>query len=269
VSAQVVPVNANVPVNVLSDTPAQEVTQSNRAYAGGAANNTAAIHQAAPKAHKGKDAGTTTQTATNTQILPIAAAPAVAAQVVPVNANVPVNLFTTGTPAEDGTGEAEVSQANNAYAGATAANTTAADQRGTGTQTATNTQVLPISLAPALSPQLVPVNANIPVTVGNPLAVLPLPVDPLALLGDPVGTLTGLTGSLPLGAVTGLVGNPLGTVTGLAGSLPLGAVTGLVGNPLGTVTGLAGSLPLGAVTGLVGGLPLGAVTGLLPVGLPI
>ena len=165
---------------------------------------------------------------------------------------------------------------------------------GSASQSATTGQLLPIGLAPALAPQLVPLNADVPVRAIDELPALP--VDPFAALADPVGTVTGLAGSLPLGTVDrprrrpapgrrhGPGGAlPLGTVTGLAGALPLGAVTGLVGglplpalpvdpaavlgdpvgtvtgalgDPVGTVTGLAGSLPLGTVTGLAGGLPL-------------
>jgi hypothetical protein len=242
VAAQVIPVNANVPVSVLSDAPSGDVSQTNGAYAGAGAANTAASRQEGPKDAKKGEGGS--QTASNTQILPIAAAPAISGQILPLNANVPVDLFTTGG-GDDGKADG-TSQSNVAYAGASAANTAASRQYGGGTQTATNTQFIPISLAPAIAPQILPINANVPINIGNPLAVLPpLPVDPFAVLGDPVGAVTGL---LPLGAVTGL--------------LPLGAVTGLlpVGLPdLGAVTGL---LPLGAVTGLLPALPA------LPVALP-
>jgi hypothetical protein len=196
---QVVPVNANVPVSVLSDGPSGDVSQTNGAYAGADASNTAASRQEAPKDAKKGEGGS--QTASNTQILPIAAAPAISGQILPINANVPVDLFTLGG-GDDGKADAGTSQSNVAYAGALATNTAASRQYGGGTQTARNTQFIPIAFAPAIAPQILPINANVPITVGNPLAVLPLPVDPFAVLGDPVGTATGL---LPLGAVTGLL----------------------------------------------------------------
>ncbi|HET6690074.1 MAG TPA: hypothetical protein VFG74_04330, partial [Miltoncostaeaceae bacterium] len=268
VAAQVVPVNANVPVSVLSDAPSGDVSQTNRALADGTASNTAASQQQAPalakdgKGTKGAEGAGGSQTATNTNVVPIAAAPAVAAQVVPVNANVPVSLFAQGGDEADGKGPAGPHQSNVAAAGGAASNTAASGQYGSGTQTATNTQVLPIALAPSIAPQVLPINANVPVTVGNPLAVLPpLPVDPLAVLANPVGTVTGLLPPLPVNPAA-VLANPVGTVTGLLPPLPVNPAA-VLANPVGTVTGL---LPVGAVTGLLPALPLGAVTGLLPLG---
>jgi hypothetical protein len=104
------------------------------------------------------------------------------------------------------------SQSNHAVASAvgTSANTIVQDLTGSGggSQSATATQVLPVAVAPAVDAQVVPVNANLPVAAGLP----PLPIDPLAVLADPVGT------------VLGLVGDPVGAVTGLLGGLPLPAL---------------------------------------------
>ena len=260
VAPQIVPVNANVPVSILSSGPSGDVDQSNRAYAEGSAGNTAASDQAILQG--GSGSGSASQSATNAQLLPIALAPAIAPQVLPINANVPVS-FLSDAPSGD------VDQSNRARAEAWADNTAASyqaivqgdpkkgDGSGSGwaSQSATNVQFLPIAFAPAIAPQVLPINANVPVTVGNPLAVLPLPVDPLVAVADPVGTVTGLLPALPVNPFA-LLGDPLSTVTGAVGTvsglLPLGAVTGLL--PLGAVTGL---LPLSAVTGLLPALPVG------------
>jgi hypothetical protein len=110
-------------------------------------------------------------------------------------------------------------------------------------QTAVNTQLLPIALAPATALQTVPLNVNAPVRF---LDELPrLPVDPFDVLADPVKTAGGALPESPLG----LLASPTDALGGL---------------PLGTVTGLLPALPLDTVTGLLGGLPLGTVTGLLP-----
>ena len=99
------------------------------------------------------------------------------------------------------------SQSNDAAASAVgnSANTVVQDLTtpGGGAQSASATQVLPIAVAPAVNAQVVPVNANVPVTLGLP----PLPIDPFAVLADPVGTVTGVVGD-PVGAVTGLLGGP-------------------------------------------------------------
>ena len=214
-------------------------------------------------------------------MLPIALAPAVAAQVLPINANLPIRIASPGD-------DAGAEQSNTASAPAEATNVNAIEQGigqwGGGAQSATqeafNLQVLPIALAPAIAAQVLPVNLNAPVSI---LDELPrLPVDPFALLADPLGTVTGVLGAVggkggPLGAVTGLVGGLplvgglLPTVSGLAGGLPLvGGLlpSGLAPAALPDVAGLAGGLPLvggllATVSGLAGGLPV--VGGLLPV----
>jgi len=234
VAPQVLPVNLNVPISVASEGDPADVEQSNEAEAEAAASNQNAssqeIVQRGGDSKKGSDGGSSaSQSATNVQVAPVAVAPAVAPQIAPINANVPISIASEGDPAE-------VDQSNTADADAEAANVNGSSQAilqggggGSATQSATNLQVLPVALAPAIAPQVLPVNVNAPITVGNPLRVLSaLPVDPFALLANPLDL-------LPLDAVTGL----LPTVTGL--------------------------LPLDAVTGL---LPLGAVTGLLPIGLP-
>jgi hypothetical protein len=189
--------------------------QSNDAAAAAAGINTNAIVQGI--AQSGGPAGgqAAGQQGTATQVLPIAVAPAVNAQVVPVNANVPVRV---ASPGDDG----PVVQRNSAAAAAAAVNANTVAQRLTqragsrhgakpsaGGQAAgqqgTATQVLPIAVAPAVNAQVVPVNANVPIALGLP----PLPIDPFAVLADPVGT------------VTGVLADPLGAVTGVLGGLPL------------------------------------------------
>ncbi len=235
VNAQVVPVNANVPIRVASPGGDGPVRQTNSSEAEAAAVNSNAIAQRSGGHHK---PGGGAQSASATQVLPIAVAPAVNAQVVPVNANVPIRVASPG-------GDGPVRQTNSSEAEAAAVNSNAIAQRsgghhkpGGGAQSASATQVLPIAVAPAVNAQVVPVNANVPVTLGLP----PLPIDPFAVLADPVGT------------VTGVVGDPVGAVTGLVGALPIDPFA-VLADPVGTVTGVVGD-PVGAVTGLLGGLPL-------------
>jgi hypothetical protein len=290
VSAQVVPVNANVPVRLGSPGDEGSVNQTNAAPAKAKAVNANASGQSVEQwAGKGSGADQKArQKAEGKQILPIALAPALAAQLLPINANIPVRLLSPG----DG---GNVSQSNLAPARAKAINANASGQsveqwagKGSGAdqsakQEAKGIQILPIAFAPALSAQVVPVNLNLPISVANglippkdgkgpkgmddvrPVGGLPLlgalPLDALPL--SPVlGTLTGTLGD-PVGSVTGLLADPVGGVTGVVGGLPLvgGLVGGLpVGNLLGTATGLLGGLPvgnlLGTATGLLGGLPL-------------
>ncbi len=117
------------------------------------------------------------QTAINTQVLPIAAAPAVAAQVVPVNLNLPIRV---ASPGDNGS----VEQSNKAPATAEAANVNGSKQAivqsgggapkkdgapgQTATQKAVNTQIVPVALAPAISKQILPINANVPVRIASP-----------------------------------------------------------------------------------------------------
>jgi hypothetical protein len=296
-SAQVLPINANVPVRIASPGSNGAVDQSNSAPAKAKAANVNGSDQSI-RQDGGQGGGSqwAEQTAINTQLVPVALAPAVGAQIVPVNLNLPIRLL---SPGEDGT----VEQSNSAPAKAKAANVNTSSQvigqgpgkKGAGAgsqharQKAINTQFLPIALAPAISPQVLPINANVPVRLLDELPALP--VDPFALLADPVGTVGGALPVNPLSLLPlpnghpkkGAPNNsapkkaapmnalsslplPLDAVTGLAGGLPLGTVTGLLpALPLDAVTGLAGGLPLGTVTGRLGGLPLvGTVTGLLP-----
>jgi hypothetical protein len=242
VAAQVVPVNVNAPVRVASPGDSAGAgkdggtTQDNTAVADAEAANVNRSAQGIGQA--GASSGgpqTASQSATTAQVLPISVAPAVAAQVLPVNVNAPVRVL---SPGDDPAAE----QSNGAYADASATNVNRTaqgiGQEETGgaqsaTQSATTLSLVPIGLAPSLAPQVLPLNVNAPVRVLDELP--PLPVDPFALLGDPVGTVTGLVGSLPLGALPvdpfALLGDPLG----------------LLGDPLATVTGLLGTLPLGAL----------------------
>jgi hypothetical protein len=258
VSAQVVPVNANVPVRVASpgDSGSHKrggADQSNTAVADAAAANANGSVQGIGQDGAG-GSQSASQSATNVQALPIAAAPAVAAQVLPVNVNLPVRVLSPGD-------DAAPDQSNGAYADGTALNVNESaqgiGQAGSGhqaaSQSATNAQLVPVGLAPSLASQVLPLNVNAPVRALDELPALP--VDPFALLADPVGTVTGVVGSLPLGALPvdpfALLADPVGTVTGLLGSLPLGALPvdpfALLGDPLSLVSGLLAGLPLGAL----------------------
>jgi hypothetical protein len=280
ISGQVAPVNLNAPVRVLSPGDDGPVSQSNTAAADADAANVNATDQSVG-AHKGKDpkdpkgGGQVEQTAVTAQVVPIAAAPALAPQLLPANVNAPIRL---GSPGDNGA----VWQDNTADASGQAANANITDQKAKGagavSQTAITAQLVPIGLAPALAPQLLPLNAGAPLNLLNDL--LPAPADPkgdptkgadavagaalpaLPLVGalpvDPLAVLAN-----PLGALTGALGNPVGTVTGLVGGLPLlGALPidplAVLGDPAGLVLG-AVSDPMGSVTGLVGTLPLPAI----------
>ena len=236
VAPQVLPVNLNAPISVASAGGPGSVDQSNEAEAEASAANVNTSSQGIIQggdSKKASDGGSSaSQSATNVQVVPVAVAPAIAPQVVPVNANIPISIASKGGPSR-------VDQSNEAEANAEAANVNGSSQAilqgagdgkdgtavgsGWASQTATNLQVLPVAFAPAIAPQVVPLNVNAPITVGNPFAVLSalpaLPVDPFALPGDPLA----LAGS-PVDTVVGAVG----TVGGLAGGLPLGAVTGLL-----------------------------------------
>ena len=202
VAPQIVPVNVNLPVRVLSPGDDGPVEQSNAATAEAEAYNANTTEQSVAQgsAHHSKkggsdEGGSASQSATTVQVAPIAVAPAVAPQVVPVNVNLPVRVL---SPGDDG----EVSQSNEAVAQAWAdnSNDTAqfVKQGGSGavSQSATTVQVAPIAAAPSLAPQVLPVNLSAPVSVVDELPALP--VDPAAVLADPVGTILSLVGTLPV-----------------------------------------------------------------------
>jgi hypothetical protein len=303
---QLLPANVNAPIRLGSPGDNGAVWQDNTADASGQAANANITDQ------KAKGAGAVSQTAITAQLVPIGLAPALAPQLLPANLNLPLRLLSAGDdPGAD--------QSNTAAAEAVATNVNATTQAawgGDASQLAKNLQLVPIGLAPALAPQLLPLNANAPLNLLNDLlpppadpkgdpkkgadavagAALPalplvgaLPVDPLAVLANPLGTLTGALGN-PVGTVTGLVGglpllgalpidplaalgdpaglvfatlaDPVGAVANTAGALPLPALPvdplALLGDPAGLVLG-AVSDPVGSVTGLVGTLPLPAI----------
>ena len=259
-SVQTLPINANIPVRIASPGDNGDVKQSNRAPSDASATNLNGSKQAIGQSGYGGGSQSASQTAINTQLLPIALAPATSVQTLPVNVNLPIRLL---SPGDDGS----VKQSNRAPATADAANLNgslqAIGQGGgkkghggsqTAHQKAINTQLLPIALAPATSVQTAPLNVNAPIRL---LDELPrLPVDPFALLANPVKTVGGALPVNPAGLLSAPNHNPkkAAPTNGLS-SLPL---------PVDTVTGLAGGLPLGTVTGLLPALPLGTVTGLLP-----
>ena len=122
-------------------------------------------------------------------------------------------------------------------------------------QSSTNTQVVPVGVAPAVSAQVAPVNLNVPIDVGSPTGLIgglplvgALPLQPVldtagAVLADPVGT------------VDTVLADPVGSATGLLSLLPIGGLP------------LVGALPLQPVldgllapaNGLLGGLPVSSL----------
>ena len=224
VSAQVAPVNVNAPVRVLSEGDSGEVDQQNSSSARAGVSNEAVVAQRASAGH----GGAVSQSGSATQVLPVAIAPAISAQVAPVNLNAPVRVLSPGDAGS-------VSQSNDSAARARAGNGAlvlqsagerkkGAGSSGAVSQSGSATQVLPVALAPAIGAQLAPVNLNAPVSVGLPK----LPLGPGAVLADPVGAVLGIVGSLPLPALPvdpfAVLADPVGAVTGLVGSLPLPAL---------------------------------------------
>ena len=122
-------------------------------------------------------------------------------------------------------------------------------------QSSTNTQVVPVGVAPAVSAQVAPMNLNVPIDVGSPTGLIgglplvgALPLQPVldtagAVLADPVGT------------VDTVLADPVGSATGLLSLLPIGGLP------------LVGALPLQPVldgllapaNGLLGGLPVSSL----------
>ena len=185
VSAQVVPVNANVPVRVASPGDDGSVHQANAAPAAATASNDKLVASRAARLGAG---GSVSQSSSRTQILPIGVAPAVSAQVLPINASIPVRILSSGD-------DPDVSQANIAPATALASNDNSSFQSarlgasGSSSQSSSATQLLPISLAPAVGLQVLPVNLNVPVHLFDDLALpkLPLVSTVTGVLADPVG----------------------------------------------------------------------------------
>ena len=153
------PINANVPVAVLSGGPIQgAVSQDGRARgAGEALNNETeqSIRQ------DGKGGNSASQSASNSQVLPIALGASLA---VPINLNVPVSVLSLG-PAQG-----DVSQRGDAGARSRGVNLeheqnirqTGGEGGNSASQSASNSQILPIALGAALA---IPINANIPVSI--------------------------------------------------------------------------------------------------------
>jgi hypothetical protein len=284
--------------------PVPPVGQTNSAPASATAGNANTSGQLIGQSGGGSQSAD--QTAVNTQVVPIALAPATSVQTLPVNLNLPVRI---ASPGENG----DVSQSNSAPATAEATNVNASRQLitqsggggdkkkdggsgQTARQTAVNTQVVPIAVAPATSVQTLPINANLPIRVLSPgrdgsvkqSNRAPATADATNLNGSKQAILqgpgkkgngwTGGGGSqsahqkafntqlLPIGLApaTSLQTLPVNVNAPIRflDELPRLPVDpfGLLASP----TDALGALPLGAVTGLLGGLPLGAVTGLLP-----
>ena len=164
-----VPVNANVPVSVLSAGPRQGVVnQRANANAGAEALNNDLNQSVEQRGDHGKG-NSASQSASNSQILPIALGLGAA---VPVNANVPVAVLSTGPK------QGKVNQRADADANGEALNNETEqtirqeagrrDGGNSASQSASNSQILPIALGAALA---IPINANVPVAVlsGGPV----------------------------------------------------------------------------------------------------
>jgi hypothetical protein len=199
-AALAIPVNANVPIAILSAGPVQgDVRQRANADAAVEALNNATEQSVRQDAGAGGQ-NAADQSAANTQVLPVALGAALA---LPINLNVPIAILSAG-PVQ-GT-VAQGGQANAAAQARTHELVQSVEQasggdRNAASQSGTNTQVLPVALGPGLA---TPLNVNLPISIlsnGQMLGVGGLDVvnvlaNPLGLLGDPTGAVSGLLGAL-------------------------------------------------------------------------
>ena len=276
-----IPVNANIPVALLSAGPLQgDVDQ--HADAGARARAANLEHEQAVSQRAGRDgSNSASQSASSTQLLPIALGAALA---IPVNANVPISILSHGPV------QGAVNQRADANADAQALNNeteqsvrqqTAGGQNAA-SQSASNTQMLPIALGPAIA---LPVNLNIPIAI---LSHGPIQ-GPVSQQGRatangealnneldqsveqaserdgrnsanqgasntqilPVALGAGVSAPLNVDLPIAILSN--GQLVGIGGLDVLETVTGTLADPFGAAGGVLGN-PLGAVTGLLGGL---------------
>ncbi len=150
-----------MPVAVLSGGPIQgAVSQEGRARGEGEALNNE-TEQSIRQDGEGEGGNSASQSASNSQILPIALGASLA---IPVNLNVPVSVLSLG-PAQG-----DVSQRGDAGARSRGVNLeheqnirqTGGEGGNSASQSASNSQILPIALGAALA---IPINANIPVSI--------------------------------------------------------------------------------------------------------
>jgi hypothetical protein len=200
-----IPINANVPVAILSAGPVQgAVRQRADADATAEALNNATV-QSVRQQGAGDGANAATQSASNSQVLPVALGPAVA---LPINLNLPISILSAGPI------QGEVTQAGSASAVGRARTNDLAQSveqsggaRNSAGQTASSSQILPVALGPSVA---TPLNINLPI----------------AVLSD--GQFIGIGGVDVLTTVPSLLTDPFGTASSLLGGDPVGTVTGLL-----------------------------------------
>ena len=164
-----IPVNANVPVGVLSGGPVQGVVEQRAAAnAGAEALNNDTNQSIEQRGDHGKG-NSASQSASSSQILPIALGLGAA---VPVNANVPVAVLSGGPKQGDVSQRADADANGEALNNETEQSIRQRAGKGDGgnsaSQSASNSQILPIALGAALA---IPINANVPIAVlsGGPV----------------------------------------------------------------------------------------------------
>jgi hypothetical protein len=276
-----VPVNANIPVALLSAGPLQgDVDQQADARVHARAANNALAQSVRQQA--GRDGqSSASQSAGNAQVLPISLGAALG---IPINANVPVSILSAGPV------QGAVRQRASADASAEALNNATVQsvrQQGAGggqnaaTQGASNSQILPVALGPAVA---LPINLNLPISIlsagpiqgavsqeGTASAVGRARTNDLVQSLEQSGgaqNSAGQTASssqvLPV-ALGPSVATPLnvnlpiailsdGQFLGIGGVDVLTAVPSLLTDPFGTTSSVLGGNPVGAVTGLLAGL---------------
>jgi hypothetical protein len=154
-----IPINANVPVSVLSLGPAQgDVTQ--RGDAGARSRGVNVEHDQDIRQRGGEGGNSASQSASNSQILPIALGAALA---IPINANVPISILSSG-PAQGAV--TQKGKANAESEGIANETEQSVRQDGKGgnevSQSESNSQILPIALGAALA---IPINLNVPISI--------------------------------------------------------------------------------------------------------
>jgi hypothetical protein len=281
-AALAIPVNANIPVSILSNGPAQGAV--NQHSDGNArARGVNAEQDQDIKQTGGSGANSASQSSSNSQILPIALGAGLA---IPLNLNVPVSILSNGPV------QGAVNQRSDADAKAEALNNeteqTIRQDGGKGAnqaiQSASNSQILPIALGAALA---VPINLNLPIAI---LSNGPVQGD-VAQKGDADANVEALNNDLDQTVEQGVDGKaeqrrssgskgdssskadqssgggkagpadvaaPLGLLGGL-GSLPL--PLGIVNKLLSTVQATLAD-PFGTVAAVLKD-PVGSITGLL------
>jgi hypothetical protein len=281
-----IPVNANIPVSILSMGPAQgDVTQ--RGDAGAKSRAVGVEHDQDIRQRGGEGGNSASQSASNSQILPVSLGAALA---VPVNANVPISILSSG-PVQGAVAQKGKANAANESIGNETEQTVRQDgSKGGNTvsQDAANSQILPIALGAALA---IPINLNIPISI---LSSGPVQ-GAVSQIGDATATSTNLghelnqlvdqnaqkaeqmkrsgvqladttgadqqiadpTGALPV--ATDLPVDPNLPVQVLDGKLPLGL--GIVGKLVETVRATLAD-PFGTLAAVIKD-PIGSVVGLL------